>query len=172
MLTVDHQEFFSIRLTGEKNSRHGQPQQKRLDKPRGFGLIPHIAALKIGHSNIASIETPDSTFDIKIYAEGRNAVSHRCDFIFLRRIILHLIEVLSILDIHNSSLPFELHIPSIFPTHVIQRMADLPQAMRLHRLHQRLEHIASFPRSVLKIRQTMPVVDHRGLFVGVGLMRV
>ena len=34
-----------------------------------------------------------------------------------------------------------LHIPPILPTHLIQRMADLPQRMRLHRFHQRFKHI-------------------------------
>ena len=38
-------------------------------------------------------------------------------------------------------------------------MADLPQAMRLHRLDQAGEHVPSFPRRPLKIRQSMPVVD-------------
>jgi hypothetical protein len=33
------------------------------------------------------------------------------------------------------------HIPPILPTHVIQRMTDLPQAMRLHRFHQRGEDV-------------------------------
>ena len=38
-------------------------------------------------------------------------------------------------------------------------MADLPQAVRLHRLHQRLEHIAPFPRRLLQITQPMTIVN-------------
>src|SRR6185312_1179232 len=30
-----------------------------------------------------------------------------------------------------------LHIPPILPTHIVQRMADLPQRVGLHRFHQR-----------------------------------
>src|SRR5690606_15270601 len=51
------------------------------------------------------------------------------------------------------------HIPSILPTHVIQRMADLPQAMRLYRFDQRLEYVPPPTRRVLKIRQAVAVVD-------------
>lgn len=51
-----------------------------------------------------------------------------------------------------------LHIPPILPTHIIKRMADLPEAMRLHRLHQRLEHIPALPRGLLQIPQPMPVM--------------
>ena len=49
------------------------------------------------------------------------------------------------------------HIPSIFPTHVIQRMADLPQAMRLDRFHQRREHVLALAGGALKIRQVFGV---------------
>ena len=40
----------------------------------------------------------------------------------------------------------------------MKRMTDLPQAVRLHRLHQRLEHIPPLPRSRLKIPQPMPIM--------------
>ena len=51
-------------------------------------------------------------------------------------------------------------------------MADLPQAMRLHRLHQRLEHVLTLARRVLKVRQPVPGVHHRRLLVGIGHVAV
>ena len=41
---------------------------------------------------------------------------------------------------------------------LLQRMTDLPQRMRLHRLHQRRKHIPALPRRLLKICQAMPVM--------------
>ena len=48
-----------------------------------------------------------------------------------------------------------LHIPPILPTHVIQRMTDLPQRVVLHRLDQLLEHIAPIPRRALQHLETI-----------------
>lgn len=42
-----------------------------------------------------------------------------------------------------------LHISSILPTDTIQRMADLPFAVVLHRFHQLRKHILAITRSLL-----------------------
>ena len=52
-----------------------------------------------------------------------------------------------------------LHIPPILPTHIVQRMADLPQRVGLDGLHQRFEHVAAIASGVLKIAQAVAVVD-------------
>ena len=56
-------------------------------------------------------------------------------------------------------LPSELHIPPIFPTHIVQRVADLPQRVGFYRFHQRLKHIAAFAGGVLEVTQAVAVVD-------------
>ncbi|MBT9136091.1 MAG: hypothetical protein DDT34_01164 [Firmicutes bacterium] len=44
----------------------------------------------------------------------------------------------------------ELHIPPILPTHLIQRMADLTEAVGLHRFHQRGKQVLSLSRRLLQ----------------------
>src|SRR5436305_10102433 len=46
--------------------------------------------------------------------------------------------------------PPALHIPPILPPNLIQRMADLPQRVVLHRLDQLLEDIPPLARSLLQ----------------------
>lgn len=65
-----------------------------------------------------------------------------------------------------------LHIPPVLPTHVIQRMADLPKAMRLHRLHQRGEHVLAVASGVLQVAQAVAVVDEVRFLVDIREVRV
>ena len=44
-----------------------------------------------------------------------------------------------------------LHIPPVLPTHIVQRVTDLPQRVGLHRFHQRFEHVAAFTGGVLEV---------------------
>lgn len=46
-----------------------------------------------------------------------------------------------------------LHVPSIFPAHLVQRVADLPQAVGLHCLHQRGEDVLAVTGHVLQALQ-------------------
>jgi hypothetical protein len=44
----------------------------------------------------------------------------------------------------------KLHIPPILPTHLMQRMADLPFAVVLHRFHQLRENVLSVAGGLLQ----------------------
>ena len=46
--------------------------------------------------------------------------------------------------------PCDLHVAAIFAAHVVKRMADLPERVRLHRLHQAGEHVLPIPRRLLQ----------------------
>lgn len=50
--------------------------------------------------------------------------------------------------------PFLSHIPPILPTHLIQRMADLPEAVGLHRFDQRGEQVFALAGGVLEVGET------------------
>ena len=52
-----------------------------------------------------------------------------------------------------------LHIPPVLPTHIVQRVTNLPQRVGLHGFHQRFEHVAAVAGGVLQIAQAVAVVD-------------
>lgn len=51
-------------------------------------------------------------------------------------------------------------------------MADLPETMRLNRLHQRRKHVLSVTGGVLQVSQAVAIVGEAGFFVGVGQVGV
>src|SRR3546814_20607073 len=61
-----------------------------------------------------------------------------------------------------------LHVAAVFAAYVVEGVADLAEAVGLDCLHQRFEHVLSLPRRVLEVRQSMPVMPHRRLLVGIG----
>lgn len=65
-----------------------------------------------------------------------------------------------------------LHVATVFAAHVVQRVTDLSQAVRLHGLHQRRKHVLAVAGGVLQVSQAVAVVDEVGFFVGVGQVGV
>src|SRR5690606_25452483 len=63
------------------------------------------------------------------------------------------------------------HVPSVFPAHIVQRVANLAETMGLDRFDQRLEDVPPPTRRVLKIRQAVAVLEpgHSSILNHVGV---
>ena len=60
----------------------------------------------------------------------------------------------------------DLHIPSILPTHLEQRVRDLPKRADAHRVHQHFEHVFVIDHRALKSLQ------HLRRLLGMALLKI